>query len=146
MYLSHVYLVLTQTSLHICAILQEHLLLAYSVLISCVSGIDSNQPIYMCNLARAFTACTKCTYLMCIRYWLKPAYVYVQSCKSIYCLHIMYLSHVYPVLTQTSLDICAILQEHLLLAHSVLISCVSGVDSNQPTYMCNLARAFTACI
>ena len=32
------------------------------------------------------------------------------------------LSHVYPVLTQTSLRISAILQEHLLLAHSVLIS------------------------
>ena len=84
------------------------------------------------------------TYLMCIRYWLKPAYVYVQSCKSIYCLHKVYLSHVYPVLTQTSLHICAILQEHLLLAHSVLISCVSGIDSYQPRYMCNLARAFTA--
>ena len=85
------------------------------------------------------------TYHMCIQYWLKPAYVYVQSCKSIYCLHIVYLSHVYPVLTQTSLRICAILQEHSLLAHSVLISCVSSIDSNKPTHMCNNARAFTTC-
>ena len=33
-----------------------------------------------------------------------------------------YLSHVYTVLVQTSLRICAVLQEHLLLAHSVLIA------------------------
>ena len=33
-----------------------------------------------------------------------------------------YLTHVYPVLAQTSICICAVLLERLLLAHSVLIA------------------------
>ena len=36
-----------------------------------------------------------CTYLTCIQYWLKPASASVQSCKSIYCLHTVYLSHMH---------------------------------------------------
>ena len=33
------------------------------------------------------------TYHMCIQYWLKPASASVQSCKSMYCLSTVYLSH-----------------------------------------------------
>ena len=35
------------------------------VLNSCVSSIGSNQPLHLCSLARAFTACTQCTYRIC---------------------------------------------------------------------------------
>ena len=37
----------------------------------------------------------ECTYLMRIQYWPKPACAFVLSCKSIYCLHAVYLSHMH---------------------------------------------------
>ena len=44
------------------------------------------------------------TYLMCIQYWLKPACASVQSCKSIYCLNTMYLSHMHIHVTIISMQ------------------------------------------
>ena len=35
------------------------------VLNSCVSSVGSNQPMHLFSLARAFTACTQCTYRIC---------------------------------------------------------------------------------
>ena len=42
------------TMIHFCEILV--------LLNSCVSSIGSNQPRHLCSLARAFNACTQCTY------------------------------------------------------------------------------------
>ena len=42
------------------------------------------------------------TVFMCIQYWLKPTCASVQICKSSFCLHTVYLSHVHihvPILT-----------------------------------------------
>ena len=120
-YIRHIPSVNAQTSLSVCAVFQEPLLLTqmYKMGVYMANFLSqcSDETSYVCSLARAFTALAHtqngCVYGFFNQSMLKEALACVQPHQSLHCSYtcakLAYIRHILSVNAQTSLSLCAVL-------------------------------------
>ena len=119
-YCFHVYSVLVETNLRICAVLQEHLLLAHSVLITCAHTCAHFT--CRCNYPAGFSSKFWCLNVVCAciecacgnarmvkLIWVFTVYTSVTNLP----MNIKYLLHEWPKKAHVILTSCAVSPEHL---------------------------------
>ena len=129
-YIRHIPSVNAQTSLSVCAVFQEPLLLSHMYKMGVYMAILSvNAQTRLSKFAvlplSAFTALAHtqngCVYGFFYQSMLKQALACVQPHQNLHCSHTCakwaYIRHILSVNAQTSLSVCAVLSEPSLLSH-----------------------------